>query len=107
MVNALAFSGTNFLFSGLMDHGEKKRKRHDLPLKKLQRAKDHWNEDRMKRLDFINKLLREKNEARAYINTVDQAMLQYYRVFAKQIKPIPPRPQLLDFYHLSGAQKNG
>ena len=40
VVNALAFSGTHFLFSGLMDHGEKERKRHDLALKKLQRARD-------------------------------------------------------------------
>ena len=59
----------------------------------------------MERLDFINKRLREKNEARAYINNVDEAMLQYCRVFAKQIKPLPPESQLSDFYHPSGAQK--
>ena len=59
----------------------------------------------MKRLDFINKRLREKNEARAYINNVDEAMVQYCRVFAKQIKPLPPESQLSDFYHPSGAQK--
>ena len=39
----------------------------------------------MKRLDFINRRLREKkNEAKAYINNADGAMLEYYRVFAKQ-----------------------
>ena len=32
----------------------------------------------------------EKNEARTYINNVDEAMLEYYRVFAKRIKPLPP-----------------
>ena len=32
VVNALAFSGTNFAFSGLTDHGAKERKRHDLAL---------------------------------------------------------------------------
>ena len=89
VVNALAFSGTNFLFSRLTDHGEKERKRHDLALEKLQRA------------------LREKNEARVYINNVDEAMLEYCRVFAKQIKPPPPEPQLSDFYHPSESQKNG
>ena len=46
----------------------------------------------MKRLDFINKRLREKNEARTYINNVDEAILQHYRVFAKQTKPLPPQP---------------
>ena len=34
-------------------------------------------------------------------------MLEYYRVFAKKIKPVPPEPQLSDFYHPSEAQKNG
>ena len=88
VVNALAFSGTNFLFSGLTDHVEKKCKRHDLALEKLQRARDERYEVRMKRLDFMKKRLREKNEARAYINNVDKAMLEYYRAFAKQIKPM-------------------
>ena len=84
VVNALAFSGTNFVFSRFTDHGEEERKRHDLALEKLQRARDEWNKDRMKRLDFVNmKRLREKNEARVYINNVDEAMLEYYRVFAK------------------------
>ena len=67
VVNALAFSGINFVFSRLTDHGEEERKRHDLALRKLQKARDEWNKDRMKRLDFINKRLREKNETRAYM----------------------------------------
>ena len=40
MVNALAFSDTNFVFSGLTDHGTEERKIHDLALEKLQRASD-------------------------------------------------------------------
>ena len=44
MVNALAFNGTNFLFSRFTDHGEKERKRHDLVIKKLQRTREKWNE---------------------------------------------------------------
>ena len=61
----------------------------------------------MKIFDFINKRLRKKNEARAYINNVDEAMFKYYRVFGKQIKPLPPESQLSDFYHPSEDQKNG
>ena len=57
--------------------------------------------------DRINKRLREKIEARVYINNADKAMLEYYWVFAKQIKPLPPEPQLLHFHHPSGAPKNG
>ena len=91
MVNALAFSGTNFVFSRLEDHGAEERKRHDLALKQLQRARDEWNRDRMKRLDLINKRLRERNEERAYIKNVDKAMLEYLQIF----------------YHPSEVQKNG
>ena len=107
VVNAWAFSGTNFVFSRLTDHGEEECKRHDLALGKLQRARDEGNKDRKKQLDFINKRLREKNEARTYISNIDEAMLEYYRVFAKQIKPLPSEPQLSDFYHPSEAQKSG
>ena len=32
VMNGLAFSNTNFLFSRLTDHGEKEHKRHELPL---------------------------------------------------------------------------
>ena len=93
VVNALTFSGTNLVFSRLTDYGPEERKRHDLALEKLQRERDEWNRDRMKRLDFMNKRLREKNETKTYINNVDEAMLQYYRVFEKKKKK--------KLYHLS------
>ena len=83
VVNALAFSGTNFVFSSLTDHGEEERKRHDLAPEKLQRARNEWNKDRTKQLDLINKRLLEQIRARAYINNVDEAMLEYYQIFAK------------------------
>ena len=107
VVNALPFSGNLFFFSRLTDHGAEQRKRHDLTLEKLQKARDEWNRDRMKRLDFINKRLRERNETKAYIKNADEAMLEYYRLFAKKIKPLPPEPKLSDFYHLSETHKNG
>ena len=60
VVNALAFRGTNFVFSRFTDHGTKEHKRHNLALEKLQKARDDWNRDRMKRLELINKRLRER-----------------------------------------------
>ena len=60
VVNALAFSSTNFVFSRFTDRDEEERKRHDLALEKIQKAMDEWNNDQIKRLDFINKRLREK-----------------------------------------------
>ena len=44
----------------LTDHGAKERKIYDLAHDELQRSRDKWNEDRMKRLDFINKRQRKK-----------------------------------------------
>ena len=88
-------------------HGAEERKRHDLALERLQKARNEWNKDRMKRLYFINKRLREKNEAITYINNADVAMVEYYRVFAKQIKLLPNEPELSDFYRPSENQKNG
>ena len=85
VVNALAFSGTNSVFSRLTDHGAEECKRHDLSEERLQRARDKRHEDRIKRLHFINKRLREKNEAKAYINNVDEAILEYYCVFGKKL----------------------
>ena len=59
VINALAFSDTNFVVSRLIDHGAEEHKRHDLALKKLKRARDEWNRDRVKRLDLMNK--RQRN----------------------------------------------
>ena len=58
--NATAFGGVSLGFSMLRNDGGKERKRHDLAEERLQKARDQWNEDRMKRLDFINKRLHEK-----------------------------------------------
>ena len=57
VMNTLAFSGTNFFFSKLIDcHGQKELKRHDLPENKFQKARNEWNEDKMKRPDLSIKI---------------------------------------------------
>ena len=69
-------------------HAEVEFKQHDLAQDKLHRTKFKWNEDRMTRLHFTNQRLRQKIEAKAYINNVDETMLEYHWVFAKRIKLI-------------------
>ena len=91
VVNTLTFCGTDFVFSRLTDHGAKEGKRHDLAEEKLQKTRDEYNEDQIKRIDFINKILRKKNEAGTYINNVDEAMLEYYRIFRKKSKAFATR----------------
>ena len=106
-INLVVFAGASAGFSMPRNDGGKERKRHDLAEEQEQKARDQWNENRIKQLDFVNKRLREQNKARAYINNTDDAMLEYYRVFAKELKPFRPEPELPDFYHLLEAQRNG
>ena len=47
IINALAFSGSNFLFSGLSKESiDKERKRHDKAIEDLQRAQIEWAQKR-------------------------------------------------------------
>ena len=47
LINALAFSGSNFLFSSLSKQSiDKERKRHDKEIKDLQRAQIEWTKRR-------------------------------------------------------------
>ena len=69
-----------------MDHVEKEHERHDLVLKKLQGARDKWNEDRLERFDFIDKRLSKTNEAQAYINNVDEAILSIFLLSIRRTK---------------------
>ena len=44
LVNALAFSGSNFLFSMMRDPGAvEERKRHDKAVEQLQAAQSEWS----------------------------------------------------------------
>ena len=106
-INAIAFSGSNYLFSKLSDHGEAECKRHDLAMEDFQKARDQWNKERLKRLDFINKRLRDQQHAKEAITNLEDGMREYYRVFGRKIKPLPKEPVLTDFYHPSEDQKRG
>ena len=55
IINALAFSGSNFLFSSLSKESiDKERKRHDKAIEDLQRTQIEWAKRRQERLDYIN-----------------------------------------------------
>ena len=58
ITNALAFSGSNFLFSQMS--GAAERKRHNLAMENLQHERDTWNEERLERIDYINEELKKK-----------------------------------------------
>ena len=87
------FVGTNYALSESgIGNDEAESERLDLNRGNIQRTQDEWNENRTKQLDFINKRLHQKNEARSYINYVDEAMMEYYRVlrtYANRIRSLP------------------
>ena len=79
VVSALAFSGSNFLFSRLAGDGgaAAERERHDLAIEQLQAARDEWSRRRTKRLDWINEEMRWQGHAVRTFHDVDEAMRQY------------------------------
>ena len=108
VVNALAFTGGNFLFSklGKTQDAEKERERHDRAVEQLEAAQAAWSQKRMQRLDFINEQMQKEHHAEQTFDDVDQAMKQYYYITGKQLDPLPPEPKLSDYYAPSSDQQN-
>ena len=95
ITNALAFSGSNFLFSQMS--GAAERKRHNLAMENLQHERDTWNEERLERIDYINEELKKRGHAAKTFQNVDQAMQQYYFLTGTVLPPLSSEPQLEDF----------
>jgi hypothetical protein len=106
ITNALAFSGSNYLFSHMGSNSDEERERHDKALEKLETETAEWNKQRTERLDFINEQLKSEHHAEETFEDVDEAMKSYYYITGKQIEDLPPKPKLSDFYTPSEDQKN-
>ena len=107
LANALAFSGSNFLFSSLRSSGvEEERRRHDKAVEQLQAAQAKWSRKRTERLDWINDELRRQGHAVRTFRDVDAAIREYAQVFPHKLAPLAPEPQLSDFYTPSDDQKD-
>ena len=105
-INALAFSGSNYMFSKLSNHGADERKRHNQAVEKLQKDRNSWVKERQQRLDFINQQLQRERHAEHTFSEVDDAMEAYYIATEKKLPPLRSKPVLSDFYHPSDQQKN-
>ena len=107
LVNALAFSGSNYLFTILKSSGvDEERKRHNKAVEQLQAAEASWSRKRTERLDFINEELRRQDHAVKTFRDVDAAMQEYTQVTGHNLGPLGPEPQLSDFFHPSGGQRD-
>ena len=104
VVNALAFSGSNYMFSKLQSHDEIKR--HNKDMEQLQAAEDEYERKRIETLDFINEKLRQQNHAEHTFKNVDLAIKEY-NLATNQTLRIPPKPKFSDFYKPTDSQKMG
>ena len=99
LINALAFSGSNFLFSSLSKEStEKERKRHDKAIEDLQQTQMEWARKRQERLDCINNQIMKQHKAEKSFADLNSAMQQYFIVIGRRLVPLPPKPVLSDFY---------
>ena len=99
LINALAFTGSNYLFSSLSKELiDKERKRHDKAIEDLQRAQIEWAKKRQKRLDYINSEIAKEHKAEKRFMDLNSAMQQYFIVTGRQLGQLPPKPVLSDLY---------
>ena len=99
LINALAFSVSNFLFSSLSKESvDRERKRHDKAIEDLQRAQIEWAKKRQERLDYINSEIVKEHKAEKRFTDLNSAMQQYFLVTGMQLEPLPSKPVLSDFY---------
>ena len=107
LVNALAFSGSNYLFSMFRSKGvDQERRIHDKAVEQLQAAQAEWSQKRAQRLDWINEEMRRQGHAVQTFRDVDEAIREYARILpSKTLDPLDPEPRLSDFYVPSDGQK--
>ena len=99
LVNALAFTGSNYLFSSLSKESiDKERKRHGKAIENLKRAQIEWAKRRQERLDYINNEIVKERKAGKRFTDLNSAMQQYFIVTGRQLEPLPPKPVLSNFY---------
>ena len=91
LINALAFSGMNFLFSSLSKESiDKERKRHNKAIDDLQRAQLELAKKRQERLDYVNNQIIKECKAENRFMDLNSAMQQYFPVTGRQLEPLPP-----------------
>jgi len=115
VVNALAFTRGNYLFSllgGKNAEAEKERKRYDLDTEELQRAQVQYQHKRQLRLDYLNRRLQAEQHGAQVFEDADVAMQEYWLAtggYESKLKAVPEdgkEPELSDYYSPSEAKNN-
>ena len=88
--NALAFTGSSYLFSRLSkDSINKERKRHNLAIEQLQNVQVEWAQKQQERIGFISKQLWLERKAETNFEELNDAVREYHEVFDHQLLPLP------------------
>ena len=69
----------------------------------MNEMKVEWNE----LISSMKSYIKRTKQQHTWTKYADEAILEHHRVFAKWIKPLPPKRQLSDFYHPLAVQVNG
>ena len=93
IVNAFAFSGSNFLFHKLSSESEERRW-HDHALEKLTHDRDEWIKKRQERIDFINNKLRKERNSEFRFSELGKAMEAYAEANLPKLPPLGEEPKL-------------
>ena len=90
----------------LSDHGSTERKRHDIAMEQLNKAREDWSRERQQRLDYLNKTLSDQRHAKQTFSDLSLAMQEYHEVTGQQLPPLRGEPKLNDFYNPSRERKD-
>jgi len=110
IVNAVAFSGSNWLFSSLRStQVDEERLRHDKAVEQLNAAHEAWSRKRTERLDWLNQQLQRENHSLSTFQDVNSALAEYAQVFGQDRATAASadlrEPVLSDFYAPSDDHK--
>ena len=93
IVNAVAFTGGNYLFSMVDKNGaQEEMKRHNAAIEKLNREQMDYNIKRAKNQDWLNTQIARKQDATNELYSVNSAFDQYKKLYNQE--PQLPHPDL-------------
>ena len=107
LANALAFTGSSYLFSRLSKDSasiDKEKKRHDLMIEQLPKALIEWAQKKQERIDFINKQFRLERKAETKFIELNNVMREYHVSFGHELPVLPSEPVPCDYFMPSNEE---
>lgn len=103
ITNAVAFSGSNYLFSLFHNReADQERIRHDKAIEKYQQHHNEWIESRQKKIDFINDRQNQARYGLIAMDSADDSLKLYHEIFGGKVMP---EPQFHNYYKPSKDQE--